>query len=197
MFTVTDADPLQMMLDIIRANSLTAISLVGILWLVHGVNVLLSYRLNVFGIVPRHPFGLIGIVTSPFLHGDFNHVFFNSIPLVVFVTFILTGGMTHFLQVTACIMLLSGLFTWIFGRRARHIGASGVLMGYWSYLLAAAFLQKSLLTIFLALVSLYYFGGMFMMLVPGERGVSWEGHVGGFLAGIATLFIVGGLTFAI
>lgn len=196
MYDLSDIDPLQAMVSVFANNLLTAIMLVGVLWGIHLLNVSSQYRLCRLGIIPRHPFGLIGIFFSPWLHGNFNHLFFNSIPLCVLATFVLTGGMTHFAYVTAFITLVSGFLLWLVGRPGVHIGASGLIMGYWAYVLVSAVNHASLMTVLLALLSLYYFGGLFLSLLPGEVGVSWEGHVCGFVAGVLALFVFGDVTIA-
>ncbi|MBA2654680.1 MAG: rhomboid family intramembrane serine protease [Gammaproteobacteria bacterium] len=165
-----------------------ALMLVGMLWAILFVNWLIGYRLNLLGIYPRHLFGLIGIPLHPFLHGGFNHLFFNSIPLFVLLTFILTGGLTHFICVTASIVLLSGGAIWLLGRRAIHIGASDLVMGYWGYLLVYAYKNPSILTAILALVCVYYFGGLLLSIFPNEEKVSWEGHLFGLLAGMSATY---------
>lgn len=159
------------------------------LWVLQVINWLTGYRLNRLGIVPRNLPGLIGIVFSPFLHGNFNHLFFNTIPLLVLACFILVGGEKLFFLVSITIILISGFAVWLFGRRAIHIGASSLIMGYWGYLLVSAYMHPSLMTLVLAVVSVYYFGGLFFGLFPGEKNVSWEGHLFGCLSGIIANFI--------
>lgn len=180
---------LQFTLSAIQSNVPTALKIIGLLWAVHLINALLGYRLNYFGIYPRHIRGLFGIILAPFLHDGFNHLFFNSIPLFVLLCFMLMGGMHQFLCITLIILLLSGGALWLFGRRAIHVGASGLIMGYWGYLLVLAYKQPSVMTIILAAICLYYFGGLAMNLFHVEKKVSWEGHVFGFLAGVAAVYI--------
>lgn len=168
----------------VRANVPIVLAIIGILILIHILNASLGYRLNIFGIIPRHPFGLIGIATSPFLHVNFNHLFFNSIPLFILSSLVLLEGMQMFLLVSLLVIVLGGLLTWIFGRRSIHVGASGLIMGYWSYLLANAWNKETLISIVLAGVCVYYFGGFFLEIVPGRKGVSWEGHLFGAIAGV-------------
>jgi len=163
---------------------------ISIFWLVLIVNKLFfKGRLDILGIYPRHPLGLVGIIFSPFLHADFGHLFVNTMMLLVLGFFILSAGIKMFCVVTGIIILLSGLLVWLLGRPALHIGASGLVMGYWGYVLVNAYNQPSLLTIVIAAVCLYYFSGMFVNLFPTEKHVSWEGHVFGFIAGIATVYI--------
>lgn len=176
-------------ISLMRANFLEALSLVGILWIIHIVNVILQYRLNVFGIYPRHPLGLIGIPFFSFLHASFNHIFFNSIPLVILADLILLSGKQNFINVTTCIILISGFTIWLLGRRALHVGASSLIMGYWGYLLVSAWHTPSVITYAVMFLCIYYFGGLVGSFFPTEERVSWEGHIIGFLAGVATLYL--------
>lgn len=179
----------QTLVETISNNFYLLMGLMVGLWVLQVMNWLTGYRLNQLGILPRTLHGLIGIVFSPFLHGNFNHLFFNTIPLLVLACFILVGGQTLFFSVSITIILLSGFAVWLLGRRAIHIGASSLIMGYWGYLLVSAYLHPSLMTLVLAVVSIYYFGGLFFGLFPGEKNVSWEGHLFGCLSGIIANFI--------
>src|SRR5271155_1013926 len=117
-------------ISLMRANFQDALYIVSVFWIIHIINALLHYRLNILGIFPRHIFGLFGIPFFSFLHASFNHIFFNSIPLVILVDLVLIGGKQNFIYVSASIILISGFLTWLFGRHAIHIGASGLVMGY-------------------------------------------------------------------
>jgi membrane associated rhomboid family serine protease len=175
----------QHLISLIQGNQAFLLSAIGILWGIHLLNFILGYRLNCLGIYPRHLRGLAGIIFSPFLHGDFNHLFFNTIPLYVLANFILLGGVLLLYQVTAVVVLVSGVLIWLFSRRGLHIGASGLIMGYWGYLIMNAYAHPSIMTVFLVLVTLYYFGGLASALLPtSEQEVSWEGHIFGFISGL-------------
>ena len=176
---------------LMKDNTPIALVIVGIFWVMFFLSKLTGYRLNQLGLYPRSVRGLLGIVSHAFLHGDFNHLFFNSIPLLVLVDFILIQGITVFIQVSLIIILLSGIAVWCFGRRGIHIGASSLIMGYFSYLLVNAYRNPSVSTIILAIVCLYYFGGFLFDLFPREEKVSWEGHLFGFLAGLAAVYYSG------
>lgn len=176
-------------IDSIKLYFFTALLLLMGFWAIHIVNMLLGYRLNVFGIHPRHVLGLVGIPCFSFLHGNFSHLFLNSIPLLILMDFILIKGMQQFICITASIILLSGIAIWLFGRKGIHIGASSLVMGYWSYLLVDAYAHFSVNTIILAILCLYYFGSLVLNLFPGNKQVSWEGHVFGFLAGLTAVYI--------
>ena len=153
-------------------------------WMVHFVNVLCHYRLCVLGIIPRFPTGLIGIFLSPFIHGSFNHIFMNSLFFLGLGSFVILQGRLVFNVVSISIIVLSGLTTWLLGRRASHVGASSVIMGYWSFLLLHAYYHPDLVNIIAAFLGMYYFGvHMAASLVSTGKGVSMEGHAFGFLAG--------------
>ncbi len=145
--------------------------------------------LLLLGIIPRQLSGLRGIIFAPFLHAGFNHLFFNMIPLLVLSNFILLQGMHYYLLISAEITVISGLGIWCFGKSGIHLGASALITGYWSFLLANAYQQQSTTTIILALVSIYYFAGIFFGIFPSKKGVSWEGHLFGLLAGLLVNFL--------
>jgi membrane associated rhomboid family serine protease len=180
---------LQNVIESIKDNTPFVLYLIGILWAIHFINWLLRYRLSIFGIWPRKIFGLIGIFCSPFLHGNFSHLFFNSIPLFVLINLVLFQGRAIFYCVSLIIIIGGGFAIWLFGRRAIHIGASTVIMGYFGYLLTNVFYQPAIISIILAAVCVYYFGGLILALFPGEKGISWESHIFGFLAGIGAAFL--------
>jgi len=168
-----------------KINTVFALELVSILWFIHIINCMMQYRLNVLGIRSRKLSGLPGIIFAPLLHGDFNHLFFNTIPLFVLSDLILPEGRITFYYVSGTITILSGFLIWLFGRRGIHIGASSLIMGYFGYLLAKAYFHVTATTIILAGFCLFYFGGLFLSLFPGaKKNVSWEGHVFGFASGI-------------
>lgn len=177
-------------IDGVKSNFLLLAKVMLLLWGLLFLNVMSGYRLNIFGIYPRRIPGLVGIPCSPFLHGSVQHLFFNSIPLLVLSALILVNGQSYFFQVTVMIIVLSGTLTWLFGRSAFHVGASSLIMGYWSFLLFEAFLQRSVMAIVLAVLCLYYFGSLLINIFPQEEKVSWEGHLFGLLSGIAVSYLL-------
>lgn len=183
------AEQLLQAVNLIRANIYSALLIVGLLWVIQIINFAVGYRFNMLGIYPRKIFSLLGIFFAPFLHGGFSHLFFNSIPLLVLVDFALLNGAHQFVVITLIIMMLSGLATWLFGRPGFHVGASAVIMGYFGYLLLNAYQHPSIMGVMLAIVCAYYFGGLLLSIFPQEEKTSWEGHLSGFLAGIAAVYI--------
>ena len=163
--------------------------MLALIWGIYILNVAADRRLCVLGIYPRSLFGIPGIAFTPFIHADFNHVFFNSIPLFVLANLILVSGQQVFFHVTLLIILISGGLIWLFARPALHVGASALIMGYWSYLLVQSYQHPTTMSIILAIITLYYFGGLFMSIFPREKHVSWEGHLFGMIAGFVVAFI--------
>jgi membrane associated rhomboid family serine protease len=181
---------LLVLISAMEANAYFLLIAIGVIWVVDFVNWwILGSRLNILGIYPRHIFGLIGIPISPILHGHFNHLFFNTFPLFILANLVLLKGFPVFYCVTAAIVFGSGIIVWIIGRSAFHIGASGLIMGYWSYLLIQAFQEQTAMSYILGAISLYYFGGLLMDLFPDKKEVSWEAHLAGFVSGIGAYFL--------
>lgn len=170
-------------------NSSTLAIILIVLWLVFFITQL-DKNLLLLGIIPRKLRGLPGIIFAPFLHANFNHLFFNSIPLVVLSNFILINGLHYYIVVTVLIALLSGFATWCFAKPGVHVGASGVITGYWGLLVSNLYNSASITTFILGLISIYYFAGIFLGVFPGKKGVSWEAHLFGLLAGLATSYLL-------
>lgn len=190
MFLATLTDAFQEVIVSFQNNAKFAALLIGILWAIHILNKILGYRLNVLGIYPRSLHGLVGIFFTPLLHYDFNHLFFNTIPLFVLANLVLAHGRENFYCVSLIIIVLSGLAVWLFGSRSIHIGASGLIMGYFGYLLTDAYFKFTATTILLAVLALYYFGGLVSALFPsGRKDVSWAGHFFGFAAGCSSIYL--------
>lgn len=172
-----------------QANLPTLGIIILIPWITY-ILTLLNRRLLCLGIYPRRMHGLLGIVFSPFLHADFNHLFFNTIPLLVLSNFLLINGLAYFIWVTAALILISGLLLWCFGKPGLHIGASGVITGYWAILVSDIYQQGTLTAILLGIISAYYFAGIFLGVFPGKKGISWEGHLFGLLAGFGLSYFL-------
>lgn len=169
-----------------KNNAHTLAVILFIPWIFFFVSQFINRKILLLGIIPRHIRGLPGILFAPLLHANFNHIFFNSIPLVVLSNFILINGLNYYLVVTVMITLLSGIAIWCFAKPGLHVGASGLITGYWGFLVSNIYQNGTLTTIILGLISIYYFAGIFFGIFPREKGVSWEAHLFGLLAGLAT-----------
>jgi len=161
------------------------LKILAFLWIVNIINWFTGCYLHLLGLYPRKFFGLVGIVFAPIIHGGFNHLFFNSIPLFSLGLLLLTQGVELFIAVTLIVAVIQGGLVWCFGRSANHIGASGVIAGYFGYIIITAYTQPTITTIFLGAITLYYFGSILFSIFPTQERVSWEGHLAGLLAGFA------------
>jgi membrane associated rhomboid family serine protease len=163
---------------------LTLGCVVALLWGIECVNALLGHRLISWGILPRTFGGLVGIPLSPFLHGSLTHLILNTVPLVTLGSFVAFYGVRLFLAVSLWIILLSGTALWLFGRSAYHVGASSVIFGYFGYLVARGWYERSVTALLVALLTLVLYGSIVWGVLPTRSYISWEGHLFGLLAGI-------------
>ncbi|WP_008315397.1 rhomboid family intramembrane serine protease [Leptolyngbya sp. PCC 6406] len=161
-------------------------TLVALLWGIQIVNDLIfNGGLARYGIMPRAGIGLRGIVFAPFLHGNFGHLMANTIPLVTLGWLILLQEVGDFLIVSLVAMGVSGLGTWLIGAPGSvHVGASGVIFGYLGFLLMRGWFERSISAIALSLVVLMFYGSLVWGIFPNQPGVSWEGHLFGFVGGV-------------
>lgn len=145
---------------------------------------------RLFGIRPRELSGLIGIPFSPFLHRDFSHLLANTLPFLVLGWLILVQGELRgagdFYTITVTILLIGGIGTWLFGREAIHLGASGLIFGYIGFLLISGYDGPTLLTVGFAAIVFLMYGNQLWSMLPSshESTVSWEGHLFGFAGGV-------------
>lgn len=167
-----------------RQQILALLGCVAFLWSIECVNALLDHRLNRWGILPRTLAGLVGIPLSPFLHGSFAHLILNTVPLVTLGGLVALQGTRLFLTVSLWITLLSGAALWLLGRSAYHVGASSVLFGYFGYLVARGWHERSVTALLVAVLTLGLYGGIVWGVLPTRSYISWEGHLFGLLAGV-------------
>jgi membrane associated rhomboid family serine protease len=136
------------------------------------------------GLVPRTARGLMGIITAPFIHANAAHLAANLPPFIVLGALVLRRNETQFLGTACSIALLEGSLLWVAGRRAAHIGMSGVVLGFFGSILATAWFTRTATDIIIAVVVLFVYGGMLAGIKPARNGTSWEGHFFGLVAGI-------------
>jgi len=135
-------------------------------------------------IVPRTAGGLIGIVTAPFVHANLAHLVANLPPFLVLGVLVLRHGESHFIETALLLTAAQGLLLWLFGRKAAHVGMSGVIFGFLGYLLALAWFTRATPDLLAAGGVLIFYGGMLAGIAPARDGSSWEGHLFGLITGL-------------
>ena len=169
---------------------------VASLWVVELADFLAGLNLDQYGILPRDATGLRGIPLHVFLHGDFLHLLSNTGPLIVLGGLISLRGKGRLFMASAFIVLVGGFMVWlvagIVSGYGIHIGASGLVFGYFGYLTARAIHERSFSSIVIAIAVIAVYGaGILLGVLPTDERVSWEGHLFGLLAGVTYAGIVG------
>ena len=172
------------MLGRIASSLPVLIGFVAAIWIVELINGSMDHQLNAWGILPRTLHGLAGIPLSPFLHGSVSHVTSNAITFLGLGGLIGLRGRLVLLRVSLFIILLGGVGVWAFGRTAIHIGASGLIFGYFGFLVARGWYERRLGSIFLAIAVIILYGGLIVGVLPKPGIVSWEAHLFGLIAGV-------------
>ncbi|MBE9223972.1 rhomboid family intramembrane serine protease [Phormidium sp. LEGE 05292] len=158
---------------------------VALMWILEFFDLTVFHgQLDNFGIIPGSPIGLRGILFAPFLHGNFVHLAANTIPFVTLGWLIMLRETSDFFVVSVVSMIVSGLGVWLFAPpHSIHIGASGVVFGYLGYLVFRGYFQRSPGSILLSLIVLFIYGSMIWGVLPTQIGISWQGHLFGFIGG--------------
>lgn len=142
------------------------------------------------GIVPRRVEGLDGVFFAPLLHHGFEHLYSNSVPLILLGTFVLAAGVRRFLYSTLLIIFVSGLGVWFTGSpNTIVVGASGVIFGYFGLLLMRGIVERSWWNFGVVLLVGLLYGWQLIGLLPTDPRVSWQGHLFGFLGGMIAAVI--------
>ena len=158
---------------------------VAAFWGVFAANVLSGGLLMQFGVIPRTLVGLRGILFAPFIHGSVEHLVSNTVPFLILGWLVMLRDSRHFMRVTLASMLGAGLMAWLIGAPGSvHIGASGVIFGYLGFLMLAGWYERSFVSIAISVGVATLWGGLVFGVLPGQPGISWQGHLGGFLGGV-------------
>ena len=169
----------------------TMLAFTTLLWVLEFYDAATGERLDQDGIVPRTTDGLEGILWAPLLHGGFAHLIANTLPFLIFGFLVLANGLRRFVTVTAVVWLLGGLGVWLTAPdNSVTVGMSGVIFGWLMYLLVRGFFARSGTQILLAVVLFFVWGGVLLGVLPGQPGVSWQGHLFGALAGVLAAWMV-------
>jgi membrane associated rhomboid family serine protease len=159
---------------------------VAAIWILEIVDViLLGNALDAYGVWPRRPVGLLGILFMPFLHGGYAHVAANTMPFVILGWLVMLRRMSDFVVVTVVTSLVTGGGLWLFGSsRSVYIGASGLIFGYFGYLLLRGYFERSPQALLLTVLVAFFYGGLVWGIVPRGNELSWEAHLLGFTGGV-------------
>ena len=176
-----------------RANFRLALKIallfLAALWLVFLLDAVLGLKLIRFGLRPGSIPGLTGVVTAPLLHGNVEHIFSNSMPLIISLTAILYFYPNSSLRVIPMIWLGSGLLAWLIGRPSMHIGASGFIYGLLAYVFLSGILRRDMRSVAVSLLVGFLYGSMIWGVLPIRAHMSWELHLSGGVMGVLLAFV--------
>ena len=180
---MTTVEP-RSMSETLKSQAIVLGGLVALMWVVFFATVASGGALLALGIIPRSVIGLRGILFAPFLHGSMAHLLANSIPFAMMGWFEMLRDSRHWLRVTASAMLASGLMAWLLGATGSvHVGASGLIFGYLGFLMFSGWYTRSIPSIVISVLVTVMWGGLIFGVLPGQMGISWQAHLGGFIGG--------------
>jgi membrane associated rhomboid family serine protease len=170
----------------IKTQAIILATFVAIFWLLEILDqFVFRGSLDVFGIIPHQVIGLRGILFAPFLHGDFPHLIANTVPFLILGWLVMLQETSDFFIVTGLTMLVGGLGVWLFAAPGSiHIGASILIFGYLGFLLLRGYFQRNIPSILLSILVFLLYGGTIWGVLPSRPGISWQGHLFGFLGGV-------------
>ncbi len=172
----------------IKTRLLVLAAIVGLMWVL--LLLPLSFREGL-GIRSGTPIGLAGVPLAPLLHGDLKHLASNTLPFVVLAALVLVRSLREFVWVTVIVALGSGLGAWWLGRAGQvHLGASGLIFGYFGFLLARGLLERTLVSLLIAAAVGFLYGGLVWQVFSSDPHISWQSHLCGLLAGLASAWLV-------
>ncbi len=185
MATSVTARTAKQMTRTLKAQVTVLTGAMGVAWLAFAATAATGGALLSFGIVPRSIEGLRGLLFAPFLHANLNHLLANTLPFVVLGWLVMLRDRRHFGRVTIAAALGSGLFSWTLGAPGTiHVGASGVIFGYLGFLMVAGWYARTFGSVLLSVAVTAAWGGLVFGVLPTQVGVSWQGHLGGFVGGV-------------
>ncbi|NCQ94746.1 MAG: rhomboid family intramembrane serine protease [Microcystis wesenbergii Mw_QC_S_20081001_S30D] len=170
----------------IKTQAIILATFVAIFWLLEILDqFVFRGSLDYFGIIPHQVIGLRGILFAPFLHGDFPHLIANTVPFLILGWLVMLQETSDFFIVTGLTMLVGGLGVWLFASPGSiHIGASILIFGYLGFLLLRGYFQRNIPSILLSILVFLLYGGTIWGVLPSRPGISWQGHLFGFLGGV-------------
>jgi membrane associated rhomboid family serine protease len=177
----------------------TIVSFVALLYVIEAWDAVNHQELNGDGIRPLESDGLWGIIWAPLLHANWEHLIANTGPALVLGFLVTLAGMSRFIYATAIVWILGGFGTWLIGNigappgvETNHIGASGLIFGWLTFLIVFGFFTRKAWQIIVGIVVLFIYGGVLLGALPGTFGVSWQGHLCGGIAGVFAAYVLSG-----
>jgi membrane associated rhomboid family serine protease len=165
---------------------------VVLIWALEIVDTASGHALDDLGVEPRTDEGLVGIVTAPLLHFGFDHLGANTLPALVMLFLVLVTGIQRGLLATAVIWLVGGVGVWLVGpANTEHAGASVLIFGWLVHLIVRGVWTRSAGEIALGVVVLLGYGSVLLGVLPGQPGISWQGHLFGALGGLLAAPLLG------
>ncbi|MFF2088340.1 rhomboid family intramembrane serine protease [Nocardia sp. NPDC058176] len=177
------------------------VTFTALLYLIEGIDAILSRdrpdwaggELDAAGIAPRSVDGLDGILWAPFLHGGWDHLFANTLPLLILGFLVLASGIARGLAATAIIWIVAGVGTWLIASSGSvHIGASSLVFGWLTYLICRGWFARNGIEILIGLVILVFYGSMLWGVLPSDPRISWQGHLFGAVGGVLAGWVLSG-----
>lgn len=180
-------------------GGVTVLAFVALLYVVEAVDQVSGSRLEQDGIRPLEADGLWGILWAPLLHANWAHLVANTVPALILGFLVSLAGMARFVYATVIVWILGGLGTWLIGNigapagvETNHIGASGLIFGWLTFLIVFGFFTRHAWQIVVGIVVFLVYGGILWGALPGTFGVSWQGHLCGGVAGVFAAYVLSG-----
>ncbi len=177
----------------------TIVTFVALLYIIEAWDQVTGEHLDNNGIRPLETDGLTGILFAPLLHANWGHLVANTGPALVLGFLVTLAGMSRFIYATAIVWILGGLGTWLIGNigappgvETNHIGASGLIFGWLTFLIVFGFFTRHAWQIVVGIIVIFVYGGVLWGALPGTFGVSWQGHLCGGIAGVIAAYLLAG-----
>jgi membrane associated rhomboid family serine protease len=165
-------------------SAIYALGFVVLLWVIEIVDASADNSLDQYGVQPRSDEGLLGIVFAPVLHGGWDHLSANTLPVLVLLFLVLVSGIGRGLAATGIIWVVAGVGVWLVAPgNSVHLGASSLIFGWLLYLMVRGIFSRSAGEIILGIVLFFMYGGLLLGVLPGQPGISWQGHLFGAVGG--------------
>ncbi len=176
----------------LRNQAIILGAFVALIWFLELVDwLILDGSLDALGVRPRSLDGLKGIIFMPFLHSGMGHLLANTIPFIVLGAVVMVRRTSDIFLVAAVTIVVSGLGVWLFGgSNSVHIGASGLIFGFFGFILLRAYFEWSMGYFLLAAIVAVMYSGLIWGVLPTQAGVSWQGHLFGFIGGVLAAYLL-------